>query len=267
MKHNQLGIAHILIVVCLIVVVLAGAVVYMAKRTADETKSEPSLTAKYITASPIDLRQIESISRFRSCEGHDYSGQNFAGEVERDRSMKHYVLPKAELRRSDNKVKMFAPFDGKVGSVVMPVATTDTGPGKTRGGSINLVTPLDRYVAVELGHIKLAADYKKGDKVKAGQFLGYAVVPDEWNDFDLVLRSIHYGRSENYLFVFDSIFNHMTDAVLAEYAAVGLTPQKLIYPKELRDQNPCNFPPPETDPVSPLYGKVNRSPDDQVPVF
>lgn len=247
----------------ILAVLLAGLIIFARMKTIEE-RLEPSQTAKYVTASPFDLNQIESISRFRSCEGHDYSGQNFAFEPEADRSMKHYVMPRSEFKRSDNKVKMFAPFDGEVGSIVMPEPSADTGAGKTRGGSMNLITPLDRYVTVELGHIKLANKLKKGDKVKAGELLGYAVVPDEYNDFDLIVRAIHYGRSENYIFMFDSLFNHMTDGLIAEYTAYGLMPEKLIYPKTLRDQNPCNFPPSDTDPVSPLYRNVNRSPDDRV---
>lgn len=41
--------------------------------------------------------------------------------------------------------------------------------------------------------------------------------------------------------VFDSIFNHMTAQVLAQYQTVGITPSNVIISKAYRDSNPCNY--------------------------
>src|SRR5437868_5023633 len=71
-------------------------------------------TVNFVTAAPLDMTQMESISKFRSCSGHDYSGHNIAGEVETGRSMKHYASPLHEFRGTEDKVKVFAPFDGKI---------------------------------------------------------------------------------------------------------------------------------------------------------
>ncbi len=39
----------------------------------------------------------------------------------------------------------------------------------------------------------------------------------------------------------DSIFNHMSDEVLAQYEKRGMTKEKIIVSKEERDQNPCVY--------------------------
>ena len=73
-------------------------------------------TENFIVANPVDLEQINSISKFRSCAGHDYSGTNVNGEFETQRSMKHYLEPKQGLEPT-NSVKVFAPFDGIISEI------------------------------------------------------------------------------------------------------------------------------------------------------
>ena len=69
----------------------------------------PIAISPFITANPLDLSQIKSISRFRSCEGHNYSGQNANGEEETYRTMKHYLGSVDQLAQTDQRVKIFAP--------------------------------------------------------------------------------------------------------------------------------------------------------------
>ena len=71
----------------------------------------------FIIANPLDLSQIQRISLFRSCVGHDYSGKNIEGEEEILRSMKHYLEPLPALVGT-NQIKIFAPFDGKVAEIL-----------------------------------------------------------------------------------------------------------------------------------------------------
>lgn len=210
-------------------------------QTINNTNSKnylPSPDRLYITANPIDLGQVEKISKFRSCAGHDSSGHNFMGQVETDRSMKHYVNPIAAFE--DDKAAFYAPFDGTVYFVDGP--HPEQGPGRARGGELDLISPLELHAVVELGHINAIATLKKGDAVKSGQFLGYAATAGgSGNDFDLVVRAINQPPPISNYDTFDSVFNHMTPEVLAEYAKFGLTKEAMFFSKEFRDGHPCLF--------------------------
>lgn len=244
---NQKGFAYIFIIVALVI----GAVVFFLAKQGFNSNSHvssgkltqsistaPNPNAQYITANPIDLSQVEKISKFRSCAGHDSSGHNFLGEVETDRSMKHYVKPSAAYY--DDKTALYSPFDGTVYFVDEP--HPEQGPGRARGGELDLMSPQEPNAVVELGHINAIATLKKGDKVKSGQLLGYAeTAGGNGNDFDLVVRAINQPPPVNDYDTFDSVFNHMTPAVLAEYEKVGLTKDRLFFSKEFRDQHPCLF--------------------------
>jgi len=69
---------------------------------------------QFITSNPVDLSQINRISKFRSCIGHDYSGTNSEGRQESNRSMKHYVEPINSLAGTSGELQVFAPFDGRI---------------------------------------------------------------------------------------------------------------------------------------------------------
>ncbi|MBI2141793.1 hypothetical protein HYU16_05230 [Candidatus Woesearchaeota archaeon] len=191
---------------------------------------EPSVTAtaviqksgdKFIVANPLDLSQIERISKFRSCIGHDYSGLNKNGERETLRSMKHYVEPLQKLR-AGNTVKIFAPFDGKVSELL------ESPPGKQMFISAN-AAPSWNFIFF---HISQLPEVRQGSSVKAGQLVGYA--HQEIHNFDIGLKQFGFRGQ-----VFDSPFLHMSAAVLDEYAARGVNPENIIIPKAERDAEPC----------------------------
>lgn len=96
------------------------------KVTNTAVSTAPNPSATYITANPVDLSQIEKISKFRSCAGHDFSGHNFLGETETDRSMKHYLKPLSAF--DDNKAALYAPFDGQVYEAEGPQPEIQTSP-------------------------------------------------------------------------------------------------------------------------------------------
>jgi len=212
--------------------------------TASDKKPEqneiqwPSTDAKYITAVPLDLTQIQSISKYRSCSGHDFSGYSFEQTKEENRSMKHYIYPITEFQGTINKVKMFAPFDGEVSSIDWEKDQIGQ-PGKRpmTGNGIRFSTPVDKNAYFEFSHIYFVKDFKVGDEVKAGDLIGYAALGDQGNDFDIVLS----GPRETMNATFDSAFDHMTDSVLAEFAKYSVTPENTKVTKEYRDANPCNY--------------------------
>ena len=201
----------------------------------------PSVNAKYITAAPLDLTQIESISKFRSCAGHDYPGYNFEKTLETDRSMKHYVYPISKYQGTLDKVKMLAPFDGTVSAMTLEkdeIGKPDKRP-KT-GNAITFETPVDKIVRFEFGHLYFVKDFKVGDTVKAGDLIGYAALGEKENDFDIDLFA-WIKKDGTEIRAFGSTFDHMTDTVLAEFAKYGLTPDNTKFAKEVRDAKPCNY--------------------------
>jgi len=220
----------------------------------NERKTEwPSVNAKYITAVPLDLTQIKSFSKFRSCAGHDYPGYNFDQILETDRSMKHYIYPTAEFQGTLDKVKMLAPFDGTVSKFDLE---KDKVGGRLKGGNaITFSTPVDEVVRFEFGHLYFVKDFKVGDEVKAGELVGYAALAEKENDFDIDLFSwIYINGGETR--AFDSAFSHMTDPVLAEFAKYGITPENTKISKEARDASPCNYTGPDKNQSSQGTGRT-----------
>lgn len=198
----------------------------------------PSPTAKYVTAVPVDLNQIQSVSKYRSCAGHVRDGYNFDRVREYDRSMKHYFYPVPEFQGTLDKVKVFAPFDGTI--TYIDYEKDKVVSGRTHnGGGLHISPSIDSNVTVVLGHIYTVKDYKVGDQVKAGELVGYASLGDKGNDFDTDLTSA--VKAEGDIEVLGSIFDHMTPEVLAEFAKYGLTPENTKFSKEYRDIHPCGY--------------------------
>ncbi len=186
-----------------------------------------------IIKNPVDLAQISQISKFRSCAGHDFSGLSLAEDVrETERSMKHYFAPTAVLVGSSDKVRLFAPFDGTL-------ETYSGASSGSRGGTIRIRSNPNVPLAFEFMHTEVLTAFKVGDKVKAGDHIGYASLGKGGHDFDLVLRGYKGGQVSGE--VLDSVFNDMNTAVLAAYAARGVTPANVIVTRGQRDANPCKY--------------------------
>lgn len=87
-----------------------------------------------------------------------------------------------------------------------------------------------------------------GSEVKAGELIGYAALSEKRGDsFDIVYgkMSMIPTKIDNWTNPFvdlDSVFNHMADAVFAQYQKKGITSREdIITSKEKRDQNPCQY--------------------------
>lgn len=214
---------------------------------------------KFITALPVDLTQVASISKFRSCSGHDYTSANVEGQQEINRSMKHYINPLDSLVGTTNSIKIFAPFDGTVAAINADAASN------IQVGLQVWLTPADSP-AWSLIFYHITPLVKAGDLIKAGQLIGYAnLSKTSVIDFDIALEAwvqnsvnplgpgnlgdIHLAlqREPNYLQLLhtgqlDSIFNHMTQEVLAEFASRGISQENIIVSKANRDASPCPQP-------------------------
>ncbi|GDX31074.1 hypothetical protein LBMAG15_00080 [Actinomycetes bacterium] len=187
-------------------------------------------SGKWITANPIDLSQVTSISVFRSCSGHDYSGTNTKGQAETDRSMKHYIQTNVPWTATDS-IKGYAPFAGTVS------ITDEQFPlGKQ-------LTVTSSVTGWQMVFFHGDPQVKSGAKVKAGQVItawppsnAPAVIDQlhqEGTSFDLAFRAY----DSRYI---DSPLLHMSPAVAKSWTAKGFTPARAIVSKSARDASPCN---------------------------
>ena len=199
----------------------------------------PSTTAIYIIALPVDLTQIQSISKYRSCAGHNRDGYNFDRVLETDRSMKHYFYPIPEFQGTLDTVKIFSPTDGEI--IYIDYEKDKVGGRPHNGGGLHISPVMDKNAAIVLGHINTVKDYKVGDIVKAGELVGYASLGEVGFDFDVDLSTPGGTDAYNGREILGSIFDHMTPEVLAEFAKYGVTAENSIVTKAYRDAHPCNY--------------------------
>ncbi|MBI2668238.1 hypothetical protein HYX14_00170 [Candidatus Woesearchaeota archaeon] len=186
---------------------------------------------KFIVANPFDLSKISAISKFRSCAGHDYSGLNANGEKETQRSMKHYLNAADSVVGSNDKVKVYAPFDGKIASIDDDFASFE---GKQRGQQIWLSgESADDWVFVFF-HVDLLQSIKKDTRVKAGQHIGYANFENAPN-FDFTLKKFGFFGPNT----IESPFLHLSQEVVKLYTDKGLAVDNFVIQKNVRDAKPC----------------------------
>ena len=205
---------------------------------AASSSSWPNPDAKYITAVPVDLNQINSISKYASCSGHNRDGYTFDKTLVSNLSLKHYWYPIASLQGTTDKVKVFAPFDGTVS--VIQLEADKGGLGRPQNGNgLGLSTSIDKNVVFSFGHIYFTKQYKLGDNVKAGDLLGFASMSDPGFDFDIDL--VGKSRAVNNSEILGSIFDHMTKEVLATFAEHGITQSDMKISLAERQSHPCDF--------------------------
>lgn len=217
--------------------------------------------AELITAMPLDLSQVASISAFRSCAGHDYSGNNVSGQAETMRSMKHYIMPLDSLVGSVNIIKVYAPFDGQVASIIAE---------QTPVGKQVWLTPASGPAWI-FKFFHTTPVVAQGQSFKAGDLIGYENLSRTTvSSFDIALArfadasgnvaslaqlnkmmaaygsgsSTGYGNDggkpqDSMTQQYDSIFNHMNPDILAQFAKKGITPANIVISKAQRDANPC----------------------------
>lgn len=184
-------------------------------------------STSFIVANPLDLTQIHSLSKFRSCAGHNFSGLNVDGQEETYRSMKHYIEPVPTLAQTAKRVKIFAPFNGTITELSR----------ESRGGQVRITPTAAPSWQFIFFHVDLVpAVDRKGAAVTAGQHIGYGNLTAGAN-FDMGLRS--YPQD----YTFASPFSYMSGDILRQYAAVGITPANIITSKAARDAQPCPLEP------------------------
>lgn len=189
-----------------------------------------------IQANFVDINKIESISKYRSCQGHVHVPRN---NLETKRNMKHYFSLKKEFLNSNDQVTITAPFDGRL--LFMPTGEIYLFP-KSSG---LFIFPLTRWF-LDFDHIKKLTTLKTGQSVKKGEVLGYFDPTKGNNAFDVLISVMGVPRQiDNWVSPvdkLDSVFNYMSDEVFEEYKLGGVEKREdYILTKEYRDENPCVY--------------------------
>lgn len=230
-----------LVLVLFLVAVLA--VIFLRANVSNNT-ANPQPTDKIIVSNFVNLSQIQAIYPFRSCHGHDYFSADYNGSSEPLSSMKWYVQPIDNLQGTDNKVQVFAPFNG----VVAYIDPMDTSRG------MHYVVRREPFDGWYISFFHQNFDSSKiyeGAQVTAGELLSYANITGEGHDFDVALQrfpnenSQFNGTHNNYngqialLQNLEPLIPHMSDAVLAQWGARGINASNGIVSKSYREANPC----------------------------
>jgi len=175
-----------------------------------------------ITANPVQLNQIFAISQFRSDAGHDFSSASWDGET--CRSMKNYynfsqnVVNNVEVRSKPTpghpNIDIYAPFDGTI-----TYNAVDTTP---LGTQVHIASAKDPSFYVILFHIDLSRSLHIGSHVTSGQMIA-TIGPKDEIDVAYEAKLFPSGKV-----VYMSIFDYMTSAAFAPYAALGYTPSDFV---------------------------------------
>lgn len=198
--------------------------IFIGSNSFEKILYEDSKDDKFITSPPIDLEQINRISAFRSCIGHDFSNLFIDGKMETMRSMKHYAEPLEQYVNSSDKVRLFAPFDGKIELIEEGKSAFVSQDPRFGGMGIVLSPDSSRTWTFSFGHVFPLKTLKEGSKVKSGELIGYAYVMPTGGSFDLALwNDLNRNRQSFQDGLLDSIFNHMTDDALNRFSNYGIT--------------------------------------------
>lgn len=205
---------------------------------------------KFVTADFIELSKIDTISKFRSAVGHDYSGNG-----ESCRSMRHYFGNANKAREFEGKSKedivskvpdpknsiaIYAPADGRIGYI----SSTRNKIGK----QLEITPKNGEGWQVRLDHIYPVDGIRSFGKVRAGQKIG---VINEGQAADITILYKYRGE-----FRLTSYFQVMTDDVFARYQARGIRDRKeLIIPREVVDANPWECDTTSGDTNTPNFAK------------
>lgn len=207
----------------------------------NQSQPPPELVANFM-----DISKIKQLSKYRSCAGHTVVPQDGR---EMKRNMKHYIEVYPEYKKEDT-VELYSPYDGYISVIRADMAEKLEGeiwiaPDR---GILTILPPFNLWM-FSFEHMQPRKDLRMGSKVKAGELIGYAsFLVAERSDptFDVIYGTMGLPMKtlDNWNSPFgnlDSIFNHMSDEVLAQFEKRGITKENIILSKEERDKNPCTY--------------------------
>ena len=180
----------------LLIVLTASAsaiVVLDNTQTANAQQTQP----QFCTHDFIQLNKINTISVFRSFEGHDYSDA-----YEHNLSMKHYFTPYA----SAGTIEIYSPTDGQITAIF---------PEQNQAGYQVQIQPTNNpQYTIAIFHLTVTPSLQIGAQVTAGQQIGTASATQG--------TDIAVWKLGNFRDKLISYFEVMTDDVFAGYQARGI---------------------------------------------
>jgi hypothetical protein len=178
---------------------------------------------QFASADVIELSKISELSKFRSGAGHDYSD-----DFESCRSMKHYFMPQSAIDKLS--IKIFSPINGTVIGTMHERAEDLT----SKGIMVGIRSDDDPAFHFIIFHIDLVKDLNVGDKIAAGQLLGY---PPDYPNATIADTAVGVNTPAGYKLI--SYFDVMTDDLFRDYALRGLASRNdAIITKDERDADP-----------------------------
>lgn len=200
-----------------------------------------------ITSAPFNPANIVSITKFRSCAGHDFAEGSGDGQIlnkdpqyEKFSSMKHYVT--TVKQNAGDTTEVFAPFDGVITRVGSESNKQSNGGSYANAGNqIDLVPYANPSITFTFMHV-YGTTFKPGDAVIAGQKVAYHEVQGlnvGHSSFDIVMSRADMqamlARASRKL----SMMNYLTQSVSTQFDKVGLTRENSIWSAVYRTANPC----------------------------
>ena len=200
-----------------------------------------------ITKNFIDLNQVQRITKYRSCNGHQTVDQYSDEPVS---NMQHYIPTLASI--DPDKIGIYAPFDGYI---------LGNGPNTLADEGVTMVSksgipwwPFNQWrFAMNHTHVLPQFQDPPIHFVKAGTLVGYVNALDRYSQrlkgtqvrmgVTAIPPMFKNGNTEPYKKL-DSVFNYMTDDVFAQYqeAIPGLKGREdMIVTKDYRLSHPCKF--------------------------
>lgn len=185
----------------------------------------------FITANIVDPAALKGISKFRSCCGHDYSAGG-----ESNRSMKHYLYPKANYPISNTALPVYAPFDGEVIAITREEHQIPCF-NDLQGYSVKILPYARSDMSMRIFHVNPTVG--KGP-VNAGQQIGYADLRScdgqggtaTLASFDVAIEG---GGTRH------SMFPLLNDDTFGAWAARGISSREAtIISREARDAQQCS---------------------------
>lgn len=199
-----------------------------------EAPAEPAERLAFITMSPVSLKEVESISPFRSCEGKRFGLTDINGSSEPKSSMRHIVRIKKQYA---GNASVFAPYNGEI--VRIDESSASFGPR-----FILERRPWNGWSAT-FENVILSAGLAEGSKVLAGEKIG-KVTGDSFSvalqQFDNLAKLV-YREAGPLLDVahlnLDSIFPHMSESVRRAFSLAGYTEDEMVVSRQEREDEPC----------------------------
>jgi len=177
---------------------------------------------RFVQDNYIEIDKIDRISKFRSGEGHDYSD-----DFEQCRSMKHYLVPRADVDSAT--IKVYSPVAGTISRI--------TQEGYPNSGMQVQIRPSDpNYQAFQfiLFHVNVDPSLAQGGTVLSGQQIGTHIGSITDSDIAVGVNTPTGWKLVSY-------FDVMADSLFASYAARGVpTRDAIIITKEARDVDPLS---------------------------